>query len=56
MEKTEGEGQPSTLVVAAETEPTTPVGDTKPTQLHQFNEQTNYVPVKTIITVSAVAW
>ncbi|KAI1752459.1 hypothetical protein F4782DRAFT_116602 [Xylaria castorea] len=52
MEKTISEEHPSPLVIAAETEPVTLANTPKSAQIHQFNEQTNYVPRKTIITVS----
>ncbi|RWA08275.1 hypothetical protein EKO27_g6834 [Xylaria grammica] len=51
MERATGEGHPSPLVIAAETEPVASADTSKPAQVHQFNEQTNYVPKKTIITI-----
>ncbi|KAI0549058.1 major facilitator superfamily domain-containing protein [Xylaria curta] len=51
MEKTTSEGHPSPLVTAAEIEPVALENTLKPTRVHQFNEQTNYVPRRTIITI-----
>ncbi|KAI0425416.1 major facilitator superfamily domain-containing protein [Xylaria sp. FL1042] len=51
MEKTTNEGDPSLLVITAESEPGTPPDASEPARVHQFNEQTNYVPRKTIITI-----
>ncbi|GAW22579.1 hypothetical protein ANO14919_121190 [Xylariales sp. No.14919] len=51
MERATGEGHPSPLVITAETEPVASTDTSKPVQVHQFNEQTNYVPKKTIITI-----
>ncbi|KAI0529808.1 major facilitator superfamily domain-containing protein [Xylaria digitata] len=51
MEKATGGGHPSSLVIVPETEPVLSVDTPQSTQVHQFNEQTNYVPKKTIITI-----
>ncbi|KAI1826115.1 major facilitator superfamily domain-containing protein [Xylaria intraflava] len=52
MEKTTEDGRPASSVAADATEiqPATPETP-KAAQLHQFNEQTNYVPVRRIITI-----
>ncbi|KAI0814465.1 major facilitator superfamily domain-containing protein [Xylaria sp. FL0064] len=51
MEKTTNEGDPVPLVIAAETELVTPPDASGSARVHQFNEQTNYVPRRTIITI-----
>ncbi|KAI1177552.1 major facilitator superfamily domain-containing protein [Nemania sp. FL0916] len=51
MEKTTSEGGPSSLVISAETEAVAPATNPVPDQIHQFNEQTNYVPRRKIITI-----
>ncbi|KAI1283513.1 major facilitator superfamily domain-containing protein [Xylaria sp. FL0933] len=51
MEKTTNEGDPVPLVIAAETELVTPPDASDSARVHQFNEQTNYVPRRTIITI-----
>ncbi|KAI6778491.1 putative transporter-like protein [Emericellopsis cladophorae] len=37
--------------VSSSTQPSTPSDNAEPEHKHEFNEQTNYVPVKTIITI-----
>ncbi|KAJ3579011.1 hypothetical protein NPX13_g1554 [Xylaria arbuscula] len=51
MDKSSSEGDPSSLVIAADGSPVVPADIPEPPLIHQFNEQTNYVPVKTIITI-----
>ncbi|TRX98987.1 hypothetical protein FHL15_000329 [Xylaria flabelliformis] len=51
MEKNTSEEHPSPLVIAAEIEPVALENTPKPAQVHQFNEQTNYVPRRTVITI-----
>ncbi|KAI1299448.1 major facilitator superfamily domain-containing protein [Xylaria venustula] len=51
MEKNASEGDPSPLVTTPDNEPVAPTDTPEPAQIHQFNEQTNYVPRKTIITI-----
>ncbi|KAI0866529.1 major facilitator superfamily domain-containing protein [Xylaria cubensis] len=51
MEKNTSEEHPSPLIIAAEIEPVALDNTPKSAQVHQFNEQTNYVPRRTIITI-----
>ncbi|KAI0977600.1 major facilitator superfamily domain-containing protein [Xylaria arbuscula] len=51
MEKNANEGDPSPLVIAPDNELVAPADTPEPARIHQFNEQTNYVPRKTIITI-----
>ncbi|GAP93408.1 putative tetracycline efflux protein [Rosellinia necatrix] len=51
MEKLAGEGHPSPPSSTTDAEPAASADAPKSAEIHQFNEQTNYVPVKTIITI-----
>ncbi|KAI8634149.1 major facilitator superfamily domain-containing protein [Xylariaceae sp. FL1651] len=51
MDKATDEGPSPSLVIAEINEPVATINASKPAQLHQFNEQANYVPRRTIITI-----